>query len=85
MSLSRRMLVVDAERSVVTFDVSTGQRVASFSTIEGDHKGDWPRGVHPSLSPDGTKLAMESLTDQRLACPLLRYRLLSQTNGNPCV
>jgi hypothetical protein len=73
MSLSRKLLAVDAERSVVTFDVSTGQKMASFSTIEGDHKSNRPRGVHPSLSPDGTKLVMESLTDI--------YESVSQTNG----
>jgi len=53
----RQLLVVDADRNVVTLDVTTGKRISSFpigARIE--ERVDW--FGHLSLSPDGTKLAV---------------------------
>ena len=56
----RNMLVVDNERCIVTFDVLSGQKVASFPTINGRGEGNWPSVVMLNLSPDRTKLAVSS-------------------------
>jgi WD40 repeat protein len=46
-------------RSIVTFDVVTGNQVASFPTLN-PPTDKWNRAVELFLSPDGSKLAVTS-------------------------
>jgi WD40 repeat protein len=57
---SRQMLVVDANRFVVTYDVLSGQKRSSFPTLKTDDTSTWSGTLVHKLSPDGTKLAMGS-------------------------
>ncbi len=57
---SRRLLMVDRHRKVVTLDVTTGEPVASFPTIDARRTPEWTHLAGISLSPDGRKLAMIS-------------------------
>jgi WD40 repeat protein len=57
----RQILVVDANRFIVTYDVQSGQKLTSFPTLKTDDTSTWSVAalIH-KLSPDGTKLAMGS-------------------------
>jgi WD40 repeat protein len=57
---SRQILVVDANRCVVTYDVQSGQKLTSFPTLKTDDTSTWSVTLMRKLSPDGTKLAMGS-------------------------
>jgi WD40 repeat protein len=57
----RQILVVDANRFIVTYDVQSGQKLTSFPTLKTDDTSTWSvAGLMHKLSPDGTKLAMGS-------------------------
>jgi WD40 repeat protein len=60
---SRQMLVVDANRFIVTYDVQSGQKLTSFPTLKPDETEKWSEYLMHKLSPDGTKLAMGSYSD----------------------
>lgn len=57
---SRQMLVVDANRFIVTYDVQSGQKLTSFPTLKTDDTEKGSAVIMHKLSPDGTKLAMRS-------------------------
>jgi WD40 repeat protein len=57
---SQKVVFLDANRFVVTFDVTKGHKVASFPTIATDKKGDWSPSVMLNLSPDGSTVALSS-------------------------
>lgn len=57
---SRQMLVVDANRFIVTYDVQSGQKLTSFPTLKTDDTEKGHVSLMLELSPDGTKLAMVS-------------------------
>ncbi|MBW7989122.1 MAG: protein kinase [Planctomycetes bacterium] len=58
---SRQILVVDANRFIVTYDVQSGQKLTSFPTLKTDDTATWNVvALMHKLSPDGTKLAMGS-------------------------
>jgi WD40 repeat protein len=59
---SRRILFLNATRSVVTVDTITGREVASFATSKSGPLKEWNPVAMLSLSPDGTKLALSSLS-----------------------
>ena len=60
---SRQMLVVDANRFIVTYDVQSGQKLTSFPTLKTDDTSTQSGYLMHKLSPDGTKLAMGSRSD----------------------
>lgn len=60
---SRQMLVVDSNRFVVSYDVESGQKTASFPTLDADYTGRWAYSIMHKLSPDGTKLAIASVSN----------------------
>jgi len=57
---SRQILVVDANRFIVTYDVQSGQKLRSSPTLKTDDTFNWHVCLMHKLSPDGTKLAMGS-------------------------
>jgi serine/threonine protein kinase/WD40 repeat protein len=59
---SRQMLVVDANRCIVTYDVQSGQKLASFPTLNTDDTAKGTVCVVHKLNPDGTKLAVSSFS-----------------------
>jgi len=59
-----QVVVVDNDRSVVTWDIQTGRSVASFATIPTSFRGEWSREMNMSLSPDGETLALSSFSDR---------------------
>ena len=56
----RQILVVDANRCVVTYDVQSGKKITSFPTLDASYKGQVNPNVKQLLCPDGTRLAMTS-------------------------
>jgi len=57
---SRQMLVVDANRFTVTYDVQSGRKLDAFPTLKTDDTVTWSRNIMHKLCPDGTRLAMGS-------------------------
>jgi serine/threonine protein kinase/WD40 repeat protein len=55
---SRYLYLIDTNRAILTLDVETGRKVASFPTLE--QPQNWSRTMRLCLSPDGTKLALTS-------------------------
>jgi serine/threonine protein kinase/WD40 repeat protein len=56
----RQILVVDANRCVVTYDVQSRKKNISFPTLDASYEGQVNTNVKQLLCPDGTKLAMTS-------------------------
>jgi eukaryotic-like serine/threonine-protein kinase len=54
------LVFVDNRRSIVTFDLKTWKKKASFPAVEADRVGGWATEPNLCLSPDGTKLALAS-------------------------
>src|SRR5260221_7071544 len=55
--------MVERDRSVVRFDVMKRKRLSSFSTLYHANLRDWiQRSVSLALSPDETKVAVESVS-----------------------
>ena len=65
---SRGVISVDENHHVVTYDVLTGQKVASFPTLPADLKGEISSTTKISISPEGTTLALS--TPSRLGVDL---------------
>jgi len=56
----RRIVVVDTDRSVVSYDAQSGDRMASFATLKTEDTVKWDPILMHKLSPDGMKMAMAS-------------------------
>jgi serine/threonine protein kinase/WD40 repeat protein/tetratricopeptide (TPR) repeat protein len=56
----RQLVFVDSDRNVVTLDVESGKKMASFPTIPRNERQKWNQDMMCSLSPDGAKLALSS-------------------------
>ena len=57
---SQRVIAVDEKGYVVTYDIVTGNKVASFRTLPDGHIWGYTQTPKVSLSPDGTTLALAS-------------------------
>ncbi|MCF7973851.1 MAG: hypothetical protein K9N55_08555 [Phycisphaerae bacterium] len=62
---SRQILVVDANLCIVTYDVQSGNKLASFSTLKKGtvrQPGEYPTYTIHKLDPHGTKMALTSFS-----------------------
>jgi len=87
---SRGIIVVDVDRCVVTYDVPTGRKVASFPTLGPDYKGPSSWNLKLNLSPDGRTLALStpSLSGVQLwqrESGRLLYALPDEVGGVSCL